>query len=168
VSSTSEKPEIGVYFNDGTGAKMDFYVHRQVKLKKRCEADGYYRYAVATTLKNNAPADAEKTLPDYVTGAGAFGVNPGTVQTNVYAYGPSEWFLDSAERDGKTAPFGSYKHDERPVGAATVKLAPGESTTVEFEFSTPYETDEPSLNVTPTVQRTSEVLRPSTLGPNCS
>ncbi|MGF9664316.1 DUF4012 domain-containing protein [Arthrobacter crystallopoietes] len=167
VEGTPENPEIGVYFNDGTGAKMDYYVRREVKLEKRCQPDGYYRYAVQVNMRNDAPADAGKTLPDYVTGAGAFGVEPGTVQTNVYAYGPTEWFLDSAARDGKAAPFGSYKHDERPVAAATVSLAPGESATVEFEFSTLYETDKPTLDVTPTVQPTSEVLKPSTVGPNC-
>lgn len=168
IAGSADEPKIGVYFNDGTGAKMDYHVRRQVRLENRCDDDGYYRYAVETTLTNSAPADAAKTLPDYVTGAGAFGVTPGTVQTNVYAYGPTEWFLDSAARDGKAAPFGSYKHDDRPVGAATVSLAPGESTTVEFEFSTPYETDEPALAVTPTVQPTSEVLQPSTVGKGCN
>ena len=168
IAGSTNEPEIGVYFNDGTGAKMDYYVRREVHLEKRCQPDGYYRYAVQTTITNNAPANARKTLPDYVTGAGVFGVTPGAVQTNVYAYGPTEWFLDSGARDGKAAPFGSYKHDERPVGAATVSLSPGESTTVEFEFSTPYETDEPALTVTPTVQPTSEVLQPSTVSKNCS
>ena len=167
IAGSADEPEIGVYFNDGTGAKMDYYVRREVGLEKRCQPDGYYRYAVKTTITNNAPADAGKTLPDYVTGAGVFGVKPGTVQTNVYAYGPTEWFLDSAARDGEAAPFGSFKHDERPVAAATVSLAPGESTTVEFEFSTPYETDEPTLAVTPTVQRTSDVLQPSTVSKDC-
>ncbi|WP_262103506.1 DUF4012 domain-containing protein [Arthrobacter sp. Marseille-P9274] len=167
VAGTPENPEIGVYFNDGTGAKMDYYVRREVKLEKRCEPDGYYRYAVQTTLSNNAPSDAGRTLPDYVTGAGVFGVEPGTVQTNVYAYGPAEWLLNSAARDGAKVPFGSYEHDERPVAAATISLAPGESTTVEFEFSTPYETEAPSLKVTPTVQPTSEVLQPTTASKEC-
>ncbi|GLB68292.1 DUF4012 domain-containing protein [Arthrobacter mangrovi] len=168
IKGTPDSPEIGVYFNDGTGAKMDYYVRRQVELEKRCQPDGYYRYAVQVTMTNGAPPDAGKTLPDYVTGAGAFGVKPGTVQTNVYAYGPTEWYLDSAARDGKAAPFGSYKHDGRPVGAATVSLAPGESTTVEFEFSTPYETDEPALAVTPGVQPTSDVVQASTVNKDCS
>ncbi|WP_336711225.1 DUF4012 domain-containing protein [Arthrobacter sp. USHLN218] len=168
IAGSADEPKIGVYFNDGTGAKMDYYVRRDVRLEKRCQPDGYYRYAVRTTITNNAPADAGKTLPDYVTGAGAFGVKPGTVQTNIYAYGPTEWFLDAAARDGKAAPFGSYKHDARPVGAATVRLAPGETTSIEFEFSTPYETDEPKLDVTPTVQPTSSVLQSSTAGEGCS
>lgn len=167
IAGSADETAIGVYFNDGTGAKMDYYVRREVQLEKRCQPDGYYRYAVKATITNNAPADAGKSLPDYVTGAGAFGVTPGTVQTNIYAYGPTEWFLNSAAQDGKAAPFGSYKHDERPVAAATMSLAPGESTTVEFEFSTPYETDEPTLAVTPTVQRTSDVLRPTTASKDC-
>ncbi|EMY36039.1 hypothetical protein D477_001184 [Arthrobacter crystallopoietes BAB-32] len=168
VAGSAEKPEVGVYFNDGTGAKMDYYVRREVRLEKRCQPDGYYRYAVQVTLLNDAPTDAGDSLPDYVTGAGAFGVEPGTVQTNVYAYGPTEWFLDSASRDGEAAPFGSYKHDDRPVAALTVKLAPGESTSVEFGFSTLYETEEPTLQVTPTVQPTAGVIKPSSLAASCN
>ncbi|WP_240793074.1 DUF4012 domain-containing protein [Arthrobacter crystallopoietes] len=167
-SIVTEEPTVGVYFNDGTGAKMDYYVGREVQLIERCQPDGYYRYAVQATLTNKAPEDAADSLPDYVTGGGHFGVSPGTVRTNVYAYGPSEWLLESASVDGESAPFGSYRHGESPVGGQTVSLSPGESTTVEFEFSTLYETDEPQLRVTPTIQTRSEMVLPAVSGPNCA
>nr|WP_240974360.1 DUF4012 domain-containing protein [Arthrobacter sp. SF27] len=167
-SIVTEEPTVGVYFNDGTGAKMDYYVEREVQLIERCQPDGYYRYAVQAKLTNKAPEDAADSLPDYVTGGGHFGVSPGTVRTNVYAYGPTEWLLESASVDGETAPFGSYRHGESPVAGQTVSLSPGESTTVEFEFSTLYETGEPQLRVTPTIQTRSEVLLPTVSGPNCA
>ncbi|SDQ29949.1 DUF4012 domain-containing protein [Arthrobacter crystallopoietes] len=167
-SIPAEEPTVGVYFNDGTGAKMDYYVEREVQLIKRCQPDGYYRYAVQTTLTNNAPVDAAESLPEYVTGGGSFGVTPGTIRTNVYAYGPSEWLLESASVDGETSSFGSYRHGDSPVAGLTVSLKAGESTTVEFEFSTLYETDEPQLRVTPTVQARSEVVIPTKSGPNCT
>lgn len=167
-SIVTEEPTIGVYFNDGTGAKMDYYVERKVQLIERCQPDGYYRYAVQATLTNNAPSDAAEALPEYVTGGGNFGVSPGTIRTNIYAYGPSEWLLESASVDGETSSFGSYRHGTSPVAGLTVSLKPGESTTVEFEFSTLYETDEPQLRVTPTVQARSEVVTPAESGPNCT
>jgi hypothetical protein len=167
-SIVTEEPTVGVYFNDGTGAKMDYYVAREVQLIERCQPDGYYRYAVQATLTNNAPEDAAEALPEYVTGGGNFGVSPGTVRTNVYAYGPSEWLLESASIDGEKAPFGSYRHGDSPVAGLTVSLKPGESTTIEFEFSTLFETDEPQLRVTPTVQTRSEMVIPAKSDPKCS
>lgn len=167
-SIVTEEPTIGVYFNDGTGAKMDYYVEREVQLIERCEPDGYYRYAVQATLANKAPLDAAQVLPEYVTGGGNFGVSPGTVRTNVYAYGPLEWLLESASVDGKKSSFGSYRHADSPVAGLTVSLEPGESTTVEFEFSTLYETVEPQLRVTPTVQPRSEMVITAKSGPDCS
>lgn len=166
-SVTTEEPTIGVYFNDGTGAKMDYYVQREVRVIERCQPDGYYRYAVETKLTNTAPVDAAESLPEYVTGGGIFGVAPGTVRTNVYGYGPSNWLLDSAAIDGETAPFGSYRHDERPVGASTVSLKPGESTTVAYEFVTPFESEIPQLRVTPAIQSSADVIKPSTVASSC-
>jgi hypothetical protein len=167
-SILTDEPTIGVYFNDGTGAKMDYYVEREVQLIERCRPDGYYRYAVHATLTNNAPTDAAEALPEYVTGGGHFGVSPGTVRTNIYAYGPSEWLLESARVDRETSSFGSYRHGDSPVAGLTVSLKPGESTTVEFEFSTLYETIEPQLRLTPTLQARSEVVIPAKSGADCS
>lgn len=166
-SITTTSPTIGVYFNDGTGAKMDYYVKREVRVTERCQPDGYYRYAVETKLTNTAPEDAAASLPDYVTGGGAFGVEPGTVRTNVYAYGPKDWLLDSATINGESAAFGSYHHDGHPVGAVTVSLKPGESATVEFEVVTPFETDEPRLRITPTIQSIADVTESSDASSSC-
>jgi hypothetical protein len=166
-SVTTEAPTIGVYFNDGTGAKMDYYMKREIQVTERCQPDGYYRYAVQAKLTNTAPGDAAESLPDYVTGGGNFGVEPGTVRTNVYAYGPNDWLLDSAAINGEPAAFGSYHHDGHPVGAITVSLKPGESATVEFEVITPFETDEPRLRITPTIQPTADVTKLSAASSSC-
>ncbi len=79
----------GVYFNDGTGAKMDYYVKRTAQLVKQCTGTEYGEVKVRITSTNTAPVDAATSLPAYVTGGGIFGVPPGSVQTNVIAYGPS-------------------------------------------------------------------------------
>ena len=125
---------IGVYFNDGTGAKMDYYVKRTAQVLRRCAADGTPHDAVEVTLSNRAPRNAGQTLPAYVTGGGAFGVKKGNVQTNVVVYGPAKALLKEARVDGKSASFGSHFHGERPVASLTVNLAPGKSTTVTLEF----------------------------------
>lgn len=150
----------GAYFNDGTGAKMDYYVRRTVQLNRSCDADGYIRYTLTASLTNTAPADAPTSLPSYVTGGGNSGVPAGSVQTNVVSYGPDRSQLHTARLDGGAVPLGSYRHGERPVGVLTVSLAPGQTATVEFDFTNVVQQSDPVLHVTPTVQPLSEVVLP--------
>jgi hypothetical protein len=162
ISGPSVSPaQFGVYFNDGTGAKMDYYVKRTVKLIKECPADGYEQTTVQVTSTNTAPNDAATSLPAYVTGAGAFGVPPGTVQTNVVAYGPAQANVESATVDGQKTPFAPYIHANRPVGVVAQQLAPGESKTVDFTFGKIVQHTEPNVVVTPTVQHVKDVILPT-------
>ena len=102
ISGPSVAPAaFGVYFNDGTGAKMDYYVKRTVQLVQHCSAGGYGQYTARITLTNTAPADAATSLPKYVTGDGVFGVERGHVATNVIAYGPAQARTQAARVDGK-------------------------------------------------------------------
>ena len=162
ISGPSVSPaQFGVYFNDGTGAKMDYYVRRTVQLVKECPSDGYEETRVRITSTNTAPSDAATSLPEYVTGGGAFGVPPGTVQTNVVAYGPVQANIESAMIDGHKTPFAPYFHEQRPVGVVAQQLAPGESKTIDFTFAKIVQHTEPNLVVTPTVQPVKEVVLPT-------
>ncbi|MGM7777324.1 DUF4012 domain-containing protein [Arthrobacter sp. KNU-44] len=159
--------QFGAYFNDGTGAKMDYYVTRTVQLIKQCTAaDGYGTVKVRITSTNTAPADAAISLPAYVTGGGGFGVPAGTAQSNVIAYGPSQSRIETATLDGKIVPFGAQQHDDRPVGSFTVRLAPGQSSTVEFTFGKIVQHSQPELVATPTIQSVDKVVLP-TESENC-
>ncbi len=150
----------GAYFNDGTGAKMDYYVRRTVQLQGSCTPGGYLQYTLTATLTNAAPLDAAKSLPAYVTGNGAFGVPAGTVQTNFIGYGPDQSQLQTGRMDGKQVALGSYRHADRPVGVLTTSLAPGQTATVELDFTKVVQTSKPVLDVTPTIQPTNEVVLP--------
>lgn len=162
ISGRSVAPaEFGVYFNDGTGAKMDFYVKRTIQLLKQCAAGGYEQTSVRITSTNTAPADAATSLPAYVTGDGVYGVPPGSVQTNIIAYGPVQANVESAVMDGTAINFAPYLHSNRPVGVVAIRLAPGESHTVEFTFSKIVQHTEPNVVVTPTVQELKDVILPT-------
>lgn len=152
--------QFGVYFNDGTGAKMDYYVKRSVQLVEECTGDGYRQVKVRITSTNTAPADAATSLPEYVTGGGIFGVPAGTVRTNVMAYGPTQSNVETARVDGKKTNFSAQHHANRPVGTLTVTLAPGQSSEVEFTFSKIVQHTEPNVVVTPTVQPVKDVIVP--------
>ncbi|WP_427115886.1 DUF4012 domain-containing protein [Pseudarthrobacter scleromae] len=153
--------QFGVYFNDGTGAKMDYYVKRTVQLVKECPKDGYEETIVRITSTNTAPADAATSLPPYVTGDGVFGVPPGSVQTNIVAYGPAQAHVETAKMDGQKTEFAPYFHGNRPVGVLAIRLAPGESKTVDFTFGKIVQHTEPNVVVTPTVQDVKDVTLPT-------
>ncbi|WP_455835216.1 DUF4012 domain-containing protein [Pseudarthrobacter siccitolerans] len=161
VSGRSVAPaQFGVYFNDGTGAKMDYYVKRSVQLIKECPKDGYEQTTVRVTSTNTAPTDAATSLSPYVTGSGIYGVPPGSVQTNVVAYGPVQASVETAKLDGQRTGFAPYFHANRPVGVLAIQLAPGESKTVDITFGKIAQHAEPNVVVTPTVQPVNDVTLP--------
>ncbi|WP_427006375.1 DUF4012 domain-containing protein [Pseudarthrobacter sp. H2] len=170
IAGPSVSPaQFGVYFNDGTGAKMDYYVKRTVQLMEECTGDEYGQVKVRITSTNTAPADAATSIPAYVTGGGSFGVPAGTVQTNVIAYGPVQATVQTASLDGKKISFAANRHANRPVGSVTVALAPGQSSTVELTFGKIVQHTEPNVVVTPTVQAVKDVVlasEPAECGPS--
>lgn len=159
--------QFGVYFNDGTGAKMDYYVKRTVQLVKECPKDGYQETTVKITSTNTAPSDAGQSLPAYVTGNGAYGVPPGSVQTNIVTYGPIQALVETAKLNDERTGFAPYIHSNRPVAVLAVRLAPGETTTVEVTFTKIVQHTEPNVVVTPTVQAVKDVTLP-TVNAACS
>lgn len=168
AGSARERASFGLYFNDGTGAKMDYYVRRTAQLIEACMPEGGSLVTLRLTLTNTAPADAATSLPKYVTGQGLFGVRAGTVRTNVVAYGPGRSLLEKARIDGGPAPVSAFRQDLRPVAIMTTEIAPGESTTVEIDFSRVARQADLRLQVTPTIQSTREVLRPPVRPQSCS
>lgn len=133
--STAKTTALGVYFNDATGAKMDYYLSTTVSAGAAvCRADGKVTSLVEVTLRNNAAADAGTALPAYVTGAGTYGVPPGSVRTRIAFYGPSKGMLAAVRSNGAAMPSVAGTDDGRPVAVVEVQLAPGKSKTVDVEF----------------------------------
>lgn len=125
----------GVYLNDATGAKMDYYLTLKVELgQANCRQDGRPNWEVAVTLTNTAPVDAAAKLPYYVTGGGDYGVAPGNVRTNVSVYAPKSAVFLGASRAGQSYPLHNAEDSGRPVGQFQLLLKPGETTTVRIGF----------------------------------
>lgn len=122
----------GVYLNDGTGSKMDFYQSAAADVRwVRCESgpSGATGIAeVSVTIENNAPADAAD-LPRYVTSGGKYGLEPGTVRTVAYVYLPPGFDLVDASVTGDVG-FGGGVHDGRRVVSVSVDVEPGASATL--------------------------------------
>lgn len=141
----------GVYVNDGTGSKMDYYTHLGVGVGWCADTEGSPDAALTVTVRSDAPADAA-SLPSYITGGGGFGVRPGITRTVSYLYLPTGSQVVFSTTDGpSSAPgFGSASHDGRPVLTWTTDLAPGESATARIRVRTP-KTDELTARVTPVI-----------------
>ncbi|WP_374007916.1 DUF4012 domain-containing protein [Leifsonia sp. LS-T14] len=154
-SSDLSSAGIGVYYNDATGSKMDYYLGTSVAAGSAvCRADGKPSTVVSVTLTNRAPADAGTSLPRYVTGGGTYGVTPGNIRTRVAVYGPAEGFLAATQSGGANYPTVAGVDRSRPVSLFTVELAPGESKTVSVQF----------LNAQQTSARLSVVTTPTLPG----
>ena len=157
----------GLYYNDGTGAKMDYYMERTAQLVQQCDASGYSRYTLRVTIRNTAPLDASTTLPAYVTGDGLFGVEPGRVRTNYTTYGPVQALVETAALNGEPVPIAAYRHGQRPVGVTSVELGPGETATLEMTYTHVVQESAPILRVTPTVQSFQDSVLPLDRAESC-
>jgi hypothetical protein len=134
-TSTLTEPRFGVYLNDGTGAKMDYYLGAEFGVGQAvCRQDGRSTYVVEVTLRNDAPADAATSLPRYVTGGGNFGVAAGLVSTNVAVYAPSAGVFMEGTVDGQPAAVQTATDSGRSVVQVQATLSPGKSTTIKLAF----------------------------------
>jgi hypothetical protein len=133
--SSDTAQRFGVYLNDRTMAKMDYYLRTTVGLGQAvCRADKRPTYAVNVTLKSTAPADAASTLPAYVLGGTGAGVPLGSISTAVSVYAPRGATLVGAVSDGKQYAVNWGKVGGHPVGQVSIVLAPGQATTVQLQF----------------------------------
>ena len=134
-ASMPTRPSFGVYLNDGTGAKMDYYLGAEFGVGNSvCRQDGRSTYVVEVTLRNEAPADAATSLPPYVTGGGNFGVQAGLISTNLAVYAPSEGVFMEASVDGQPAAPQTAMDSGRSVVQLQTTLSPGQSTTIKMSF----------------------------------
>ena len=113
-TTDGETARFGVYFNDGGGSKMSYYVKPAVSLAwDQCAPDDRNtsrQLSLRLSLANTAPADAATSLPAYVTANGAFGTAPGTATVVNNIYLPEGWELVSGTTsDGTGFTTGSLK-----------------------------------------------------------
>ena len=133
--NTEETTGFGVYLNDATGAKMDYYLRGAIGIGSAvCRVDQRPNFEVRVNLNSTAPADAATSLPAYVTGAGAFGVAPGNIRTNIFVYAPEGAIVYSVTIDGAEHAFVAAEHDGRPVAGVTVEIPPGQRSDLSFKF----------------------------------
>ena len=128
------RPSIGIFLNDGTGAKLGYYLHNGVAVTAgECGADGRRTLDVAVTLDYRAPSSG---LPPYVLGL-ELGGAPYALKTNVQVFAPEGGGIVTASQVGAATSLSRGEDQGREVGTTTITLQPGESRTVTFRLVGP-------------------------------
>ena len=153
--SQPSNPTVGVFLNDGTGAKLDYYLHEDVAVAPAtsCPA-GRIAFHVRVTLTSTVPADTA-SLPAYVTGGSNTGGSSGTMRTQLVFAAPIGGSIVSASIDGVPTSIGTGIESGRSEGIVFVDLAPGGRKTIDISLvTTQLPADVRAHGVTPQVRST--------------
>jgi hypothetical protein len=155
VKEPSERPHVGVYLNDTTASKMSYFLRTKVRVDSTsCSGDVQVLDGLAR-LRSVAPTNAGETLPDYVTGGGATGLEPGSQLVAVRLYAPVEGEFERVTLNGEEVldDLDIVVHDGRPVASTFVFLGPQETVDLAWRMrSGPGQTGGAVVSVTPTIE----------------
>lgn len=126
-------PTVGVFLNDGSGAKLGYYLRPAATLTVGdCRADGRREIRLRVTLRSSAPRSG---LSKSVLGLGLAG-DPYTVRTLVSVHSPAGGAVLATRLDGVETAVGSGTERRRQVTTANVEVSPGTSRTLEVTVLT--------------------------------
>ncbi|MDN4174530.1 DUF4012 domain-containing protein [Nocardioides sp. SOB77] len=95
-------PHVGVTVNDATGSKMSYYLRYGVDVDAASCADGSTQVLEGRMrVAQLVDVARAKRLPDYVTGGGQYGVEPGTQLVAIRLYAPYGGSVDDITVDGQ-------------------------------------------------------------------
>ena len=83
-----EVPHVDVDINDATGSKMSYYLRYDVDVVATGCGGGTQTLAGTLDLRQTLPQAEAAQLPDYVTGAGRYGIEPGSQLVLVRLHAP--------------------------------------------------------------------------------
>ncbi|GEN81294.1 DUF4012 domain-containing protein [Actinotalea fermentans] len=125
-----DSPVIGVFLNDGSQAKMSYYLDVSTEVGgQTCAPDGSRLVELDVTLTNTVDPALVGTLPTYVTGSGTV-VPIGEVRTNVLVYAPTGGQIEDVTIMNDVPGVSSQVQNGLPVVGKTVQLKPGQSVSV--------------------------------------
>lgn len=151
----AEGPQVGMYMNDNTGAKMSYYLRTTVQAEATsCLGDGTQVVEGVTRMTSDAPEDAATSLPVYVTGGGRYGIDPGDQLVGLRIYGPVGGSIDEITLDGELIKKPRIiDHDGRPVTVVYPYLEPKQSVDVGWTVTSgPGQDGDVSVRVTPGIE----------------
>ncbi len=148
-----EDPQVAFVLNDLAADKMSYFLRYDVSVDATACRDGVQRLTGDAQLLSDAPEDVGG-LPDYVTGGGQSGTEPGSQLVLARIYGPIGGTITDIE-------FSSRKLDEveidddrgRPVVTLVAALEPGQKVDIAWRMTTgPDQPGDVDVMVTPSTE----------------
>ncbi len=128
-----DRPTVGVFLNDGSGAKLGYYLSGNAAVRGgQCRSGGRRELALRVTVHSAAPTSG---LPRAVLGLG-LGGDPYTARTNIMIFAPAGGGVVDARIDGQPAQIGMGRERGRFVAVATIFTKPGATSTVDVTVLT--------------------------------
>ncbi|SCF21626.1 Protein of unknown function (DUF4012) [Micromonospora viridifaciens] len=149
LPETDTVPTVGVFLNDGSGAKLGYYLRFSAALTVGdCQPDGRRELRLRVTVHSTAP---QSGLDKSVTGLALSG-DPYSARTFVSVYTPSGGAVLGGRLDGRDTAMGSGTDRRRQVTVANVEVKPGRTRTLDVSLLTGRTTSGTAeLVLTPTV-----------------
>jgi len=148
-SGASDRPQVGVYFNDATGSKMSYYLDYTAAVSATSCAANRQRLSGQLDIGSHPPADVA-SLPTSITGGAAYGIPAGAQLVATDVYGPVGGTLGNFVLDGKKISSHTKHYHARPVASLALYLDPGQDLELTWEMTTgARQIDDIDVEVTP-------------------
>ena len=144
-------PQLAVTINDTTGSKMSYFLRYEVDVRATYCTDGAQGFAAKARVTSEAPADAA-SFPDFITGGGVTGTEPGNQVVTLRVYGPVGGSIGDLELNAEPMDLIRVDQDGRPVGMTYLELKPGQTVDLAWTMkSGKGQTGDADLEITPTI-----------------
>lgn len=126
---TGATPNLGLYLNDSSASKLEFYLRRKTEVKAtRCEDNKVQTFRVATTLQSVAPKNVTDLGPGVVGFTG--GAEKGHITMVLSYFAPYGGKVTSINVDGEQRSVNRSSLNGLFVATLPVELKPGASTRI--------------------------------------
>ncbi|ALJ19107.1 DUF4012 domain-containing protein [Microbacterium sp. No. 7] len=129
-----ERTMVGVYVNDNTASKLDYYLDVAAGVATDvCQAEGLPTFTVNAQLTSTVRADEVEGLPEYVSSGRFF--PKGDISTFLVLYGPVGGTFERVTVDGEPVEGVAVAHLGRPAVKVEVLNTPESTRTVQAVFT---------------------------------
>ncbi|UWF77903.1 DUF4012 domain-containing protein [Microbacterium neungamense] len=137
LPSTNEASTVlGVYVNDDTQSKLDYYMQLDVAgSSTQCTAPDSPTFTATATLTNTVTPEQAPDLPYHIAPARYY--PKGDISTHLVLYGPVGSTLTSVTIDGQPVSVSGTQHLGRGAVKVPIINKPGQTHTVVAQFSAP-------------------------------
>lgn len=155
-NDASEAPILGVYVNNYSYSKMDWFLDKRVTIDSSVEnADGSTTYRVTTTLKNTMTPQEKAEMPGYFRGHNGISEDIDDEVLRLYLYAPAGGSISDIKTSGSgSIEMNEATHDGLKVAWGGVHMLLGQDIKVEYTVTTSKDSRHKELKVrtTPTAQ----------------